>query len=536
MPHVTTAPRLSESHHAIPDPANRGRRRTGSVRALVPGLLIAGLFTGLPAGIASAEEGSRLEEVPVALRRLPTLNVTIGNADPAAAPGQGEAEGGIAGPCPQQISTHTASNFQAGTYILQAGLGEGESAAVSFTLNPDNFPLRIDLTEMIFGTSGATVPTTTEWSWTVWEGTPATGTIVAQFSSLTGDLPAIVLPPGTSGANVQVMVDPNDPEQVIVTDNGSHTFSVGYTVVEHNQQTQNPCTFSPPTCCNAFPATDVGGLQAPTNNWLYALNCGPFGCPSGWKRFSELGLCQPSGDWVIRVTWTSYNCTSGPMGACCLADFCIDATQVECIAAGGVFQGDNSVCGGDTCSTVPSAGPCCFAATGGCIELPSETCVAAGGFPGTPGQSCASTICFPEGACCLPDGSCTDGVSPEACALLGGVFQGNDTTCATADCPEPVGACCFPTGFCLQLTETECALTGSTWAGPATTCEDNNSNGTPDGCEADAIPGDLDGDGDVDGADLGILLSQWQSSGSADLDGNGVVDGADLGILLSNWS
>jgi len=47
--------------------------------------------------------------------------------------------------------------------------------------------------------------------------------------------------------------------------------------------------------------------------------------------------------------------------------------------------------------------------------------------------------------------------------------------------------------------------------------------------------GDLDLDGQVDGADLGALLNQWGLSGLGDLDGDGMVDGADLGILLNNW-
>ncbi len=48
---------------------------------------------------------------------------------------------------------------------------------------------------------------------------------------------------------------------------------------------------------------------------------------------------------------------------------------------------------------------------------------------------------------------------------------------------------------------------------------------------------DLDGNGLVDGGDLGQLLAAWGTSdGTADLDGNGTVDGADLGILLSSWS
>jgi hypothetical protein len=52
-------------------------------------------------------------------------------------------------------------------------------------------------------------------------------------------------------------------------------------------------------------------------------------------------------------------------------------------------------------------------------------------------------------------------------------------------------------------------------------------------------PGDLDGDGVVGGADLGVLLSSWgpvtAATMAADLNHDGTVDGADLGALLSNW-
>lgn len=52
----------------------------------------------------------------------------------------------------------------------------------------------------------------------------------------------------------------------------------------------------------------------------------------------------------------------------------------------------------------------------------------------------------------------------------------------------------------------------------------------------DALLGDLDGDGDVDGADLAVLLGAWGTSNpAADLDDDGVVAGADLAILLGAW-
>jgi len=61
------------------------------------------------------------------------------------------------------------------------------------------------------------------------------------------------------------------------------------------------------------------------------------------------------------------------------------------------------------------------------------------------------------------------------------------------------------------------------------------------GTTSDTTPGDLNGDGVVDGADLLILLSDWGECGQpeecpADLNGDGFVNGADLLELLGNWS
>lgn len=51
----------------------------------------------------------------------------------------------------------------------------------------------------------------------------------------------------------------------------------------------------------------------------------------------------------------------------------------------------------------------------------------------------------------------------------------------------------------------------------------------------DPCPEDLNDDGQVDGADLGLLLSAWGTS-KYDVDGNGDgIDGSDLGLMLSAW-
>jgi hypothetical protein len=53
-------------------------------------------------------------------------------------------------------------------------------------------------------------------------------------------------------------------------------------------------------------------------------------------------------------------------------------------------------------------------------------------------------------------------------------------------------------------------------------------------------PGDVNGDGEVNGEDLGLMLGDWGRCTSeecpADFNGDGVVDGVDLGIMLGAWS
>jgi hypothetical protein len=50
-----------------------------------------------------------------------------------------------------------------------------------------------------------------------------------------------------------------------------------------------------------------------------------------------------------------------------------------------------------------------------------------------------------------------------------------------------------------------------------------------------AVFGDLDGNGLVNGADLGLMLGAWGTAGPGDLNGDGIVNGADLGLLLGAW-
>ncbi len=72
------------------------------------------------------------------------------------------------------------------------------------------------------------------------------------------------------------------------------------------------------------------------------------------------------------------------------------------------------------------------------------------------------------------------------------------------------------------------------------TSYDENGNGVPDECEP--CVGDIDGDGDTDQSDLGILLSCYNLcegdpgyDPAADLNGDGCVNQPDLGIFLGDY-
>ncbi|MDX2130743.1 MAG: hypothetical protein SFY69_01665 [Planctomycetota bacterium] len=271
--------------------------------------------------------------------------------------------------CPQ-TSSHTNASFEGGTYTLQGGFADGEIAAVSYTLPGSLFPLKVTTMEFIIGQQNASVTTTTEWSVLVWEGTPSTGTLVAEFNSDGSTLAHVVMGPGTRATNVQASVDPNDPDQLFIFNPqglAQQTFSIGFRIDRHNAPSGNPCVVAPSATQNAFPATDntvigcgtgYAQLNRPSDNWLFALNCGPNGCPpnGGWTRFSGLqtdtsilGICltgcRPRGDWVMRATWDPVNCPP-PEGACCFGTAgCFLAEQTACQNAGGTWRGPGTVCG-----------------------------------------------------------------------------------------------------------------------------------------------------------------------------------------------
>ena len=68
--------------------------------------------------------------------------------------------------------------------------------------------------------------------------------------------------------------------------------------------------------------------------------------------------------------------------------------------------------------------------------------------------------------------------------------------------------------------------------------QDLNEDGIPDSCQGVGCTGDFNGDGLVNGSDMGLLLSVFGSTDppeGTDLNGDNYINGADLGLLFSAW-
>lgn len=404
-----------------------------------------------------------------------------------------------------EVVVKNDSLVDGGTVNVQAGFVANERAAAWLT-SPCNG--NIVAVQIFWRSVGGSTPPSLEHSITIHgDGTfPVPGPVLAFLEA----------PLLTDGfMNEFRYLDENNTVPILVPINQGQRFVVSFQFA------------NTPGLGGASICTDTDGCQAQKNG-LFAIP------PGAWFNSCSLGV---SGDFVIRAV---VDCEPAN-GACCLPDgSCAFISQTQCNLNGGIFQGDNVTCGQVNCPQPTVA--CCFESTGGCLNLTAANCLGAGGIPGPAGSVCATYICFPEGACCLPDGDCLDAVSPETCAAQGGTFQGDQSTCASVNCPLPTGACCFSSGFCLELTEGDCLLAGAAWAGAGTTCADGNGNGTADDCEPGTCPGDVDGDGFVDLADLSELLTAFQTcdgdavyNPDADFDGSGCVDLGDLSDLLTNF-
>ncbi|MBX3377587.1 MAG: hypothetical protein KF678_11365 [Phycisphaeraceae bacterium] len=117
-----------------------------------------------------------------------------------------------------------------------------------------------------------------------------------------------------------------------------------------------------------------------------------------------------------------------------------------------------------------ATGACCLASgASNCIVTTASGCTTLGGTYNGDGSTCATANCppLPTGACCRNDGTC-DVVTQNQCTTTGGTYAGNNVSCAAANCP-PAGACCF-FSTCSTLTSAACTAQGGAWLGAGSAC------------------------------------------------------------------
>jgi len=207
----------------------------------------------------------------------------------------------------------------------------------------------------------------------------------------------------------------------------------------------------------------------------------------------------------------------------------------SCFEPHGGLGCEDEACCGAVCAAAPT---CCEQAwdllcagdalvlCGGCGEIDSGECCAAHASPGCSELACCEAVCAVDLQCCISawDLSCVASAAaipvcacPAPCEVAQGCCYTAHAEVGCSDSKCCASVCTIDSSCCDQAWDTSCAALAFSLC----------------------CPSDLNADGRVDGADLGLLLESLfipgQGGGPTDFDCNGTVDSGDLGILLSSW-
>jgi hypothetical protein len=148
-----------------------------------------------------------------------------------------------------------------------------------------------------------------------------------------------------------------------------------------------------------------------------------------------VGICGPT--YTTPGVWYSVIGTGNTMTAETCGDFYGYDTKVTvyCGSCGELKCVDGN---DDNC---PSGASPLLSSVSWCSQESAEYLILVHGFGGQTGDfelnvydnglACTGAVeCLPLGACCLPDGSCADGLTQFQCENLGGLYQGDGAACA----------------------------------------------------------------------------------------------------------
>jgi hypothetical protein len=258
-----------------------------------------------------------------------------------------------------------------------------------------------------------------------------------------------------------------------------------------------PETFS---CCVSLVEDVTSSSYRSCRTGLTPYECGLIGGRSNDPYPNcTTALCEPIPDSVACCVHRSRSAASCPdLGS---ADWwwCFDVPQSECkcsnYPSGGCVDGDcigtsskgwrtrcfgtglSSQCGpiidrfGEVVVEQTYAGACCRDGPDPCIENVREGCDGPGErFQGS-FSMCEYMACNALGACCMPNGSCSQ-KNEWQCRWQGGTYRGTRSQCG--DRPplgNCLGACCLGCGRCVDgITREQCERIGQ-WTGAGVQCE-----------------------------------------------------------------
>lgn len=333
-----------------------------------------------------------------------------------------------------------------------------------------------------------------------------------------------LLPPLLSGQTACLTVSISAPPEV----------SVAFPVVLVNALFEQCCAlelgFSTPEC-DCLDALDPSFVYDPVTG-LGTLSFGFTNLTN--DQIQHLYIHPEPFDPSITITpqWT-------PLGSPGVSPFTAYAGTIVAT----VNLGDSPVPGTEICFLVSihnaDFGLCCSKLVCFTVEVSEEgdgCCGCISGPPGCDDPACTAAICGLDPFCCDTawDSFCcfsVQAICGENCDAAGG--GGSNCCCENGlsggpgcDDPNCEAAVCALDPFCCDTQWDQLCCEAAVQL-----CSDLCSKGG-----VGAPRGDLNGDGAVDGADLGALLSHWGFAGPGDLDGDGIVGGADLGILLGAWT
>lgn len=255
------------------------------------------------------------------------------------------------------------------------------------------------------------------------------------------------------------------------------------------------------------------------------------GSPAAVSLLSTFGGKPALGTWRLTVSdyaggdfgaFTSWTLTLAEgsavcpgLGSCFVAHFTPGCDDTECCEV---------VCAADPfCCAIKWDQLCANEAEAICGELPvcpgTGSCFEVHSTAGCDDAECCLSVCGFDPFCCEStwDAICV----VEALELCGG-------------CGIALSGCCFEphgTPGCEQSSCCEAVCATDPFC-----CEVSWDLICVEAALSACCPADLNGDGVIDGQDLGVVLSVWGlPTELGDLDCSGEVDGEDLGMMLGGW-